>query len=158
LFRLGRLQYQFYTIHNASLNFDVLPVEMNENVIYIHIPQGEKLVFEACRDSLEKADRFFETIFPAYAFRYYFCESWLLYEKNRDFMKPDSNIIRFQSLFDSVYSVNDDSQAMSRIFPDKPESLENFPETTSLQRAAKAYIANGNSLGLGIGVVKRKNM
>ncbi|MGN1349245.1 MAG: acyltransferase domain-containing protein [Acutalibacteraceae bacterium] len=156
LFKIGRLQYQFYTMNNPSINYDLLPVGVNEKVIYIHIPQGEKLAFEACRESLKEAESFFAETFPDYAFRYYFCESWLLFEKNIDFMKSDSNIIRFQSLFDCVYSVNDERQALERIFSAKTEKIDGYPENTSLQKAAKEYILNGNRLGMGVGVIKRK--
>lgn len=158
LFRIGRLQYQFCKLDNPTLNFELLPVKRNENVIYIHIPQGEKLLLEECRESIAEAERFFEKNFSEYKFDYYFCESWLLYQKNIEFMKANSNIIRFQSLFEIAYSCEDDSQAIERIFGAKEKKASHYPENTSLQKAAKNYIQKGNSLGVGIGVIKRKTV
>ncbi|MGN1420683.1 MAG: Gfo/Idh/MocA family oxidoreductase [Eubacterium sp.] len=156
LFKIGRLQYQFFKLDNPTLNYELLHVKTNDNVIYIHIPQGEKLKLEECRQSIDEADRFFKKYFPKFWFDYFFCESWLLYEKNIEFMKENSNIIRFQSLFENVYSCQDDHQALGRIFGGKQENVQDYPENTSLQKAAKNYIENGNSLGMGIGVIKRK--
>ncbi|MEE1185795.1 MAG: Gfo/Idh/MocA family oxidoreductase [Acutalibacteraceae bacterium] len=156
LFKIGRLQYQFFKLDNPTLNYELLPVNRDEKVIYIHIPQGEKLTFEECRESIAEAECFFEKNFPEYRFDYFFCESWLLYEKNIEFMKSNSNIIRFQSLFESVYSCQEDHQAIERIFGSKQEKVQDYPENTSLQKAAKDYIQKGNSLGMGIGVIKRK--
>ncbi|MGN0539885.1 MAG: acyltransferase domain-containing protein [Candidatus Fimenecus sp.] len=156
LFKIGRLQYQFFTLDNPTLNYELLHVKRNEKVIYIHIPQGEKLMLEECRKSITEADSFFEKTFPEYRFDYFFCESWLLYEKNIEFMKSNSNIIRFQSLFKSVYSCPNDRQAIERIFGGKEENVEDYPENTSLQKAAKDYIKKGNTLGMGIGITERK--
>ncbi|MGN1328811.1 MAG: acyltransferase domain-containing protein [Eubacterium sp.] len=157
LFKIGRLQYQFFTLDNPTLSYELLPVNRDEKVIYIHIPQGERLILEECRKSIDEADRFFKKYFPEYEFDYFFCESWLLYEKNIEFMKANSNIITFQSLFENVYSCQDDHQALGRIFGGKQENVQDYPENTSLQKAAKNYIQKGKSLGMGIGVIKRKH-
>lgn len=45
LFKLGRLQFQIYKCDNRTLNYDLLPFNFGENLIYVHIPQGEKLVY-----------------------------------------------------------------------------------------------------------------
>lgn len=153
LFRIGRLQFQIYTCCNNALDYAKLPFDCGEKVIYIHIPQGEKLIYDDCIKSINDAKIFFKTYFPEYKFKYFFCESWLLYEGNAQFMKKDSNILKFSSLFDIAYSVNEQSQAIERIFGEKRKNADRYPEKTSLQKAAKEYIKNSNKLGIGIGTI-----
>lgn len=154
LFRIGRLQFQIYTCCNKTVDYSKLPFDYGEKVIYIHIPQGEKLIYDDCIKSINYAKTFFKTYFPDYKFKYFFCESWLLYEGNAQFMKKDSNILKFASLFDIAYSVDEQSQAIERIFGERRENAYNYPEKTSLQKAAKDYIKNKNTLGLGIATIK----
>ena len=42
----------------------------------------------------------FDEYFPNYDFDYFFCESWLLYGENWQFMNSSSNILQFSTLFD----------------------------------------------------------
>lgn len=153
LFRIGRLQYQPYICKTKALDYDRLPLSYGETVMYIHIPQGEKLLFEDCRASMNMAREFFKTYFPDFAYRYFFCESWLLFNGNSSFMSADSNIMKFSSLFQIVYSDFDDTQAIERIFGKAESNIDNYPEKTSLQKAAKKYMRDGNSLGTGIGLI-----
>lgn len=158
LFKIGRLQYQIFPCRNKTLNYKMLPFDYGENLIYVHIPQGSKLGFDSCVSSLRDADRFFYEYFPDYNFRYYFCESWLLFDANREFMAKNSNIIRFSSLFDIRYSEKIDFQAIERIFKKRRIFAKNYPRHTSLQRRAADYIAGGGKLGIGIGVIDRQTL
>lgn len=154
LFRLGRLQFQLYECKNKTLLYGKLPFTYGEKLIYVHIPEGESLREEKCRASFDEAKEFFRRYFPKYEYRYYFCESWLLFEGNRDFMAKDSNILKFMSLFDIRYSLKIDEQAIERIFGKRRLFKKNYPEKTTLQRSAKRYMLEGNKMGIGIGVRK----
>ena len=59
LFKIGRLQFQIYKCDNRTLNYDLLPFNFGENLIYVHIPQGEKLVYADCVNSVKRAQSFF---------------------------------------------------------------------------------------------------
>lgn len=157
LFRLGRLQFQLYECKNKTLLYKKLPFSYGENLIYVHIPQGEKLNYDECIKSFRTAGEFFKKHFPDYNYKYYFCESWLLYEGNRDFMKADSNILKFSSLFSHVYSVKIDEQAIERIFGKRKLFKKCYPEKTSLQKSAKAYMQKGGKLGVGIGYINQNH-
>ena len=154
LFRLGRLQFQLYECKNKTLLYHKLPFSYGENLIYIHIPQGEKLEKEKCTDSINMAQEFFREYFPDYTYNYYFCESWLLYEGNRDFMHKDSNILSFMSLFDIRYSVKYPEQAIERIFGKRQLFKKNYPENTDLQKRAKQFMMGGGRLGVGVGIIR----
>lgn len=155
LFRIGRLQYQFSVCRNVKLNYSEIPLKYGENVIYIHIPQGEKLLISQCEQSVSDAKNFFEAYYPEYNYQFFFSESWLLYSKNKEFMSAASNIVNFQTMFDLVYSYADDRQAIERIFGNREHNAENYPEKTTLQRSAKKYIIDGKSLGVGIGIIDK---
>lgn len=170
LFRIGRLQFQLYTCSNSTLNYSKLPFNKNEKVIYIHIPQGEKLDYNECVKSISMANSFFKLYFPDYSYNYYFCESWLLFENNRQFMNNSLNIIRFMGLFDINYSVFYEAQAFERIFDfdinvrhiiykinkyKRKSDIEHLSASTSLQKSAKQYLLSGNKLGIGVGTIPK---
>ena len=154
LFKIGRLQFQLFKCKNPTLNYQKLPIKFGDNAVYIHIPQGEKLDYDACVASINSAKAFLKKYFPKFKFEYFFCESWLLYDRNKDFMDENSNILKFQSLFNIAYSVEEDQQAIERIFGQKEKDVNCYKQETSLQKSAKEYIQNGGKLGLGIGYIK----
>ncbi len=159
LFRLGRLQYQICrNFSNPTLNYKKLPINFSDNVVYVHIPQGEKLLLDDCRNSLKLPVNFFDKYFADFEYRYFFCESWLLYQDNIKYMKEDSNIIKFASLFDIAYSVKEDSQAIERIFGKRRLIKSAYPETTALQKQAKQFMLSGGRMGVGIATISKKSL
>ncbi len=158
LFKIGRLQYQIYPCKNATLNYQKLPFKFGDNLIYVHIPQGEKLVFEDCVDSLKQAKEFFATYFPDYDYKYFFTESWLLYSKNNEFMREDCNIIKFQSLFVNHYDFAYEGQTIERVFGKKKLLVKNYPENSSLQKSLKNYILCGGKAGIGIATIRKDSI
>lgn len=154
LFKIGRLQFQIFRFPYIIYNYRETPLKFKENVIAVHIPSGEKLDYDECVSSIEKAKAFFKKYFPEYRYDYFICDSWLLYDKNKEFMAEDSNIIKFQSLFSIPFSRSADSQAIERIFGKREKDINCYAEKTSLQRAAKEYMQNGGKLGVGFGYIK----
>ena len=63
LFRLGRLQFQLYECKNRTLLYNKLPFSYGEKLIYVHIPQGEKLNYDECVNSFRTAGEFFRKYF-----------------------------------------------------------------------------------------------
>ena len=155
LFRLGRLQFQIYPCNNKTLIYNKLPFKYGDNLIYIHIPEGEKLNIQKCEESIDTAKKFFARYFSQYKYEYFFCESWLLFDGNRDFMAEDSNIVKFMGLFDECYSMKIDVQAIERIYGKRKLIKKNYSENTDLQRRAKAYMLSGNKLGVGVAVIRK---
>ncbi len=155
LFRLGRLQFQFYECKNKTLLYSKLPFSFGDRLIYVHIPEGEPLDKEKCEASFVCAEFFFKQYFPDYEYSYYFCESWLLFEGNREFMAKDSNIVKFMSLFTNAYNISLDHQAIERIFGKRCIFKANYPENTSLQKRVKEYMLKGNKPGIGVGYKER---
>ena len=157
IFRLGRLQFQpffFYLppyVNKAKRKGT--DIKIGAKVLNVHIPQGEKLLREECEKSFRMAEEFFSD----YHYRAFICESWLLCERNREFMSEDSNIIRFGEMFEILGSSDNPSQAIERIFGKKEDKPDDYPESTILQRQCKAYIISGGTPGTGFGIIRRKN-
>ncbi len=159
LFRLGRLQFQLYRArfpkYTERTQIRQAPVKLGKRCLYVHIPQGEKLDYDECIKSFEMSKDFFGKYFPNYKYSGYICESWLLYPGNRAVLPPESNIMKFQSLWTIVSWDIDQSQAIERIFQPKCiGDMEFYPEDTSLRRAAKKWLLSGNVLGIGFGMIK----
>lgn len=101
MFTLGRLQYQprRSPIDAAAASGP----EIGEPILNIHIPDmSGSLAPQACADSLRAAEDFFPRHFPEVPYRYAVCRSWLLDEQLTEYLKPDSNIVRFQRMFTPV--------------------------------------------------------
>lgn len=156
LFRLGRLQFQLFTCNNVAYDYKLLPFDKGERMIFVHIPQGERLEFNECVKSFKTAKEFFAEHFPDYEYRFFICESWLLYDENWRFMRPGCNILQFQSLFEIVISSLDDRQSIDRIFGKRKLLKKHYPEETSLQKSAKQFLLDGGKMGTGVGI-KAKN-
>lgn len=158
LFRIGRLQYQLYTCNNKTLDYDRLPFNQGDKMIYIHIPQGEKLIYASCVESIKCAKEFFNQHFPEFEYTFFFCESWLLFGDNWMFMSPSSNILQFQSLFSIEYSAPDDKQAIERIFGKRRIIKALYPANTTLQKQAKDFMLHKGKLGIGIGIIHKNEI
>lgn len=103
---------------------------------------------ESVRKSFLMAKEFWREKVP------YLCHSWLLFPGLEEILGKDSNILRFQHFFRIVKVDFEIRQAEERIFGGVKERIEEYPENTSLQKRAKAYLLEGKKLGNGLGVVK----
>lgn len=145
LFRLGRLQFE-PIILEKDLCGEKVYLPKGSRVLNMHIPAGEKMDYNACLNSIEDAKEFFGDTYEAYM-----CDSWLLSPVLKEFLSEDSNIVKFQNLFEIMKVYHDYPQAEQRIFLDVQTDKEKYPENSSLQREAKRYILEGKDLGIGIG-------
>lgn len=142
LFKFGRLQFE-KTV--AEPGWDMV---RGEEVISIHVPQGEKLDMQACKESIQRGICFWGTEYT------YLCDSWLLEPELQKILKKGSNILEFQKMFE-ILSVNKKCrQAEERIFIKVQENPADYLEESSLQKAAKRYLMEGGKLGCGIGILK----
>lgn len=159
LFKLGRLQYQLaYNHYELTMKRSGLDINEGEGVVFVHIPSGSRLNIDDCIGSLKLSKLFIEKTFPDYDYRYYFCESWLLYEGNKEFMKSDSNIMLFSELFEHKYSYHTNKQAIEYIFGKRKAFKSLYEQNTSLQVSAKRHLLAGKHFGVGIGVIDKSNI
>lgn len=96
LFKLGRLQFCMERSQHA---IGEAGVQKGDLVVEVHIPAGEALCMDQCRESLMYADRFFSRYFCDHRYTCYTCHSWLLDTGLQPLLKANSNIAQFQNLF-----------------------------------------------------------
>lgn len=146
LFRLGRLQYEIIA-PAEDITCNQREVKAGQRALNLHIPQGSPLFPAQCVESLREAEDFFQ------GYEEITCHSWLLNPVLKQLLGADSNIVRFQSLFD-IYSLDASSrQAEERVFGRVEEKPDRYPERTSLQKALKRYLLEGGRVGSGYGAV-----
>lgn len=146
IYRLGRLQYEPACLKDSQWRKgESMPV------LEVHIPEGEPLDIGAVKESFKEAVRFFKEVVP-YKTEGFHCESWLLSPQLHKLLPRDANILLFQNLF-SVYKEIPARQAEERVFGKVLDQIEEYPETTSLQRALKEYLKKGNKVGMGCGFI-----
>lgn len=153
LFALGRLQYEIYQRPNVQHPITVggHTVQPEDAVYFIHIPGLGPLTKELCMDSYRRAYTFFKDNFKDKPCVFY-CTSWMLYERNREFMSPDSNIVRFMSDFKIVKSFEVPEQKYWWVF-DRPYEGDAsvLPRDSSLRRRMAEWLENGGKPGGGDG-------
>ena len=148
LFRLGRLQFEPA----------VLPLPLGEYpagtpVLEVHIPAEAPLDTAAVQESLAAAPGFFKRYFGT-EYGLFHCYSWLLAPGLQQLLPADSRILRFQALFSLAAVEKDSRQAEERIFGTIQQDPAAYPEATSLQCAAKAFLCSGGRIGAGHGLRK----
>jgi len=161
IFKLGVLQYQptrmfylekyedgrpFFMISDAQKA--LLPA--GTPVLNMHIQNGADLSPDLVDRSFQMAKDFFARVFPGTKFRAMICYSWLLHTGLKDLLPPGSKILRFAGNFKVVSETGDKRQAVERIFGKRFRRKADYPQQTSLQRAA---LRNPSSLGYALGVI-----
>jgi hypothetical protein len=91
---------------------------------------------------------FMATYFPDYAYKAFFCGSWLLDPQLGDLLGHDSNIALFGKRFTPVCTKNDGYGVFRFAFlkPDNNFAFEDLPEDTRLQRAVKKHYLDGKAI------------
>lgn len=146
LFRLGRLQFEPVEI-KEDMTGEKVQFKKGTKLLNVHIPAGERMEYDECLKSFKRAEEFFGDSYEGYM-----CDSWLLAPALKQFLAEESNIIRFQNLFEVTKVHYSFPQSEQRIFEDIREDKENYPENTELRRKTKPFFMAGNDIGIGIGI------
>lgn len=155
-FALGRLQY-----NKGTLNTDCGEMlKAGDTVIYIHIPSSGPLNIDDVRESLRMARDWYKKDFEGGDVPLA-CSSWLLYTPLTERLPDRSNIKKFAALFD-IFDNRGESTNKNfwRIFYRKysPELLSEIEPKNSLERAAVELIKSGDSLGVGLGIIRNSEL
>lgn len=161
IFKLGRMQYQFYKTDYISSGLSPLqalkaPIKNKSRVLNIHIPEGARLDYSECEKSVLLARDFFSEYFPEYDYKGFVCDSWLLDPRNARFMSTDSNIMKFSNLFCTVLKPHKNNKEIIRRLWGKQNEKNDFSllsEDTDLQKRTKNYLLLGGKTGNGYGFI-----
>ncbi len=99
IIRFGRLQF---ALEPSLVDIPKKDVKAGDCVLRCYIPQGEKLTKDAVLSSVEQAKAFFGDYTVLVT-------SWLLDETLTEFLPENSNILGFQSLFETVKQEESDA-------------------------------------------------
>lgn len=146
----GRLQFE-----ETKAPFDYKTVKEGSFALNCHIPGSGPLTEDAVKDAFKRVyenykDRFEGGIVPIY------CHSWLLYPPFLEKLKDGSNIKKFSQNFDIVkYHPDFNNGNFWRVFNKeyKDGITKQIPIDNSVKRALAELIENGDSMGLGNGVI-----
>lgn len=153
LFQLGRLQFAMGYAHHA---IPAQHVEKGDPVIEIHIPQCGPLSDEDCEASITRAKEFFAAYFPEFEYKCFTCHSWLLDSTLKQFLKPDSNIIKFQDRF--TFVMEDTTDAILRYvfqWDTTRATLDRFACTSGLAVSVREYVRSGGEFHETLGFFPR---
>lgn len=143
IYPLGRLHFE-----RTMITFDPGAApdapRIGAPALGLHIPEG-RLTPESCDDALDQAARFFAEHFPDEPYRYATCASWVLDPQLKEYLAPDSNIIRFQERFTLSPDTGPDSNptVVEFIFKRPIAELDQLPRATSLERGIVDHIRAG---------------
>lgn len=150
-FCLGRLEFELsnseYTYENAGCR--LVP---GRPLVQVHIPESGPLVYERVLDSYRRAAAFYYNTFGDGAIPF-LTETWMLYPPVKALLPP-GNLRRFTSDFAVIAAgPAEEPDDRWRIFhmPNTDDTAR-YPEDTSLQRALKAFLLGGGSMGIGTGI------
>jgi len=152
LLKLGRLQFCMAGSEHAIPKYKI---EKDDNVLEVHIPAVGPLNCEECKTSLAAADEFFGRFFPEFTYSQKTCHSWLLDPTLNEVLKENSNILKFQELFDITETEkSDDIIRYVFTWDTNRVNLKNKVADGGLATAVKRRILSGGDFYCAIGVIK----
>ena len=156
-FPLGRFQYEPFSFPCDVITKNGIHISEGAKCFNMHIPStGIPLTDDVRLDSYRKAYEFYKKRGEFEGENIIFrCGSWLLYPNHFEFLPKESNVLRFISDFDVFAEAQADEFSYAfRIFGDvRGKAVEEYSEKTSMQRAYKKWILDGNKPGSGQGVI-----
>lgn len=141
IFRIGQLEYELTTLDG-------------EKIVSLHIPTDVDLRPEILRPSMQEGLTELYRLFPEYAGKKVYCHTWLLSPLLKAFLPENSNILRFQELFDMEPEGVPGNDIKLWVFKNPKLPIEEYPEDTSLQRKLKQFLLDGGQFLEGIGYLR----
>ena len=130
LYRFGRLQFE---------------PDKSTDIVHIHIPEGKNLDVSECINNIKLAKDFFD------GYSGFDCESWLLSPNIISLLPKESNIRKFQALFDVQHIKYDFEQASERVL----NEAYSRGQKSSLYQKLKEYVKENGDPGIGYGAYKK---
>lgn len=147
LYWLGRLQF--------NLTHYQPPGADRQWVVSTHIPESGPLTPDSVADSFRQARTFFADHFPDHSTTLFHCHSWLLDPQLTEVLPAESNMARFQRLWDLQGEGREaDGDAIFFVFRRRGEvDHADLPQQTTLQRAIVNRISAGGHWYAHAGVI-----
>lgn len=153
LFRLGALEFEYCPPGEGEHRPEHL---RDVPVLNVHIPSDAVLTREELNRSYLWAEGFFAGEAAPFCRQgrpeAILCGSWLLAPALEKLLPKGSAILRFGADYSRYMTEEDNTEFYRWLFNSPtPVPAEDLPERTSLQRKAKAYLADGGKIGMACG-------
>ena len=146
----------FSGIVPADFSAPAFGLEPGEPLVSVHICRGGSLDPAACDASFAQARAFFPKYFPAYAFSYFSCHSWLLDETLLPLVGVYSNISFFQQRFQIVGRTASNAAARYVLRWDiQPDEIAAFVPQNRFQALLKERLLAGQQFYEATGLIAR---
>jgi hypothetical protein len=146
-FRIDQLEFEMIAADHKSK----APQLAGQAYLSLHIPSDAKLVHEQVQKNYQAARRFFERYFPEYRSAPIVTDTWLLSPKLKDWLPATSNLVLFGNDFELLLIEPEKNEGVLWVFNTISSDVKNYPEQTTLQKAAKAWMLAGHAIGSAMG-------
>lgn len=153
--RISQMLWAVYFIRMRIIEIGSLQFEYDSNlVVKIHIPRNTNLNVSVIKESIKKATFELKQIYSINNFKY-ICNSWLLSKQINKIMDKNSNISKFNDLFDVTEGEECINDILNFVYGiDRCEDYSLLSTNTTLQSNIKNELLNGKIFYLGVGVLK----
>lgn len=116
-----------------------------DKVLGVHIPSEAPFNRELWEASYEQVAEIIKKCYPEFDYKAFYCNSWMLEKRLREIMGRDTNITRFAERY-HVFPTNSAGRGVFTSLYRMPVKVspETLPELSSMQKAVKAYLCEGN--------------
>lgn len=151
VFCLGRLQFEMI---ESEFDHEIAghTLHRHDPVVNMHIPSFGRMYYADVLDAYGRAAEFFGRFFPDGAV-WFHAETWILYPQVTALL-PEGNLKRYAEDFDIVRAwIDPETDDRYRVFMLPAHvPMEEYPEKNTLQRNLKAWLLDGNTMGIGFGL------
>lgn len=153
--RISQMLWGTYFINGRLIECGRLQFEPTSNdKVKIHIPAGNKLDIKDVKDSIENSRKLIKKYYNIENPKY-ICESWLLSKEISEMLDDNSNIRKFQELFDIQSSENGIDDVLNFVFNlKKCDNYNELSEVTRLQKNIKEFLKSNKTIYDGYGELK----
>lgn len=152
--RFREMLWGIYFINCRIIEIGNLQYENCLNHIKIHIIRNNELNINDAIKSLRLSKKYIFKYFKIKNVDYY-CNSWLLSEDIKQYLRPDSNILKFQSLFDIKSGDSCIDDILNFVFGITDcKNYNELKENTNLQKELKYHLLNNKDIKIGKGKLK----
>jgi hypothetical protein len=142
IFKLGRLQFEISDLSGGVTLRSGLELKRGEPFLNIHIPRGGKMDEASCLESFEQAKEFFPRVL-SYDCKAFGCYTWLFDPAFEKLLPPDSNILKFQKLFE-IFPGHEDYGGLEYVFVNiTKENIKDAPTDTYFRKTLAGHILSG---------------
>lgn len=153
--RISQMLWGTYFINGRLIECGRLQFEPTSNdKVKIHIPAGNKLDIKDVKDSIENSRKLIKKYYNIENPKY-ICESWLLSKEISEMLDENSNIRKFQELFDIQSAENGIDDVLNFVFNlKKCNNYNELSEVTRLQKNIKEFLKSNKTIYDGYGELK----